>query len=188
MGVSGRLRLVVTGLLAVFMLCGCSGANGSSPTPGMSSTATPTVSRTLTPTPSPSTDQERAAVAAVNAYIRVVDKLGIDSTSDINELTRVATGDALAQMQYILLNYRKDGWRVTGTTVPTFDKATAGATAADWTIAMCVGLGGVDVVDPAGRSVKNHDGPSRVRIEYIVNESMAAHQWYVAKETAVGPC
>ena len=77
MTISSGLRLAATGLLAVLVLGGSTGANGGDP------------------------------------------------TSDIDELHTVATGDALAQIQYILLQYRKDGWVQVGTAAPEFGPVVA---------------------------------------------------------------
>ena len=181
------LRLAATGLVVVLALGGCSGEqNAPSAAPVSPSVATPTMSST--PTPSPATAQERAAVDAVLAYIRVVDKLGIDPTSDIDELNTVATGDALAQMQYILLNYRKDGWHQVGEQVPTFVSSTPGSTASEWTISMCVDVSAVDVLDADGNSVKNPDSEPRLLVDYDTVESAAAGQWYVQRDKAVDSC
>lgn len=195
MRVSRTLRLMAAGLVAVLVLGACSGSAGD-PSPSASFSETPTASPshtlsaspTATPSPSPSTDRERAATGAVLAYIRVVDKLGIDPSADINELATVATGDAHAQMLYILLNYRKDGWQQVGEAVPEFRSAVPGGSDLEWTVTMCVDVRAVDVLDAEGNSVKNPDGPARILIDYTAAESLAAGQWYVAKETAIEPC
>lgn len=188
---SRPLRLIATGLLAVLAVCGCTPKPGDptpTPTPQPSVTASETPTPTPTPVPSPSTDRERAATDAVLAYIKVVDKLGADPSSNLDELNTVATLDALAQMQYILQNYRIDGWRQVGQQVPSFMAATPGSSALEWTISMCIDVSGVDVLDAQGNSVKNPDGVPRILVDYEVVESLAATQWYVALETAIETC
>lgn len=191
MTISRTLRLMTSGVAVVVALAGCSGGSDEpSPSPSSPSVTMPSATPTPTPppSPSPSTDAERAATDAVIAYIRVVDKLGIDPAADMDELSTVATGDALAQMQYILLRYRQDGWRQVGGKVPAFHAATPGSSASEWTISMCVDLSAVDLLDANGNSVKNPDGPPRVLIEYGATESLAAGQWYVATEKAIETC
>ncbi len=183
------VRLTTVGLIAALALTGCSGGDDSpSATPSTAPVTSSSPTPSSTPTPSPSSVPEKAAVEAVLAYIRVVDKLSIDPSSDIDELNTVATGDALAQMQYILLNYRKDGWYQVGAQVPAFESSKSGATASEWTITMCVDETAVDVFDADGNSVKSSDSQSHLRIDFEVVESLAAAQWYVARDKAIESC
>ena len=135
------VRFVTVGLAAVLALGGCSGG-GDTPTSAAStpSVASSSPTPSSTPAPSPSSVPEKAAVEAAIAYIEVTDKLGIDPNSDIDELNTVATGDALAQMQYILLNYRKDGWYQVGVSVPEFRASKSGGTASEGTVDLTVFL------------------------------------------------
>ena len=133
------VRLTTVGLVAALALTGCSGGDESpSATPSTPSVTSSSPTPSSTPTPSPSSVPEKAAVDAAIAYIEVTDKLGIEPNSDINELNTVATGDALAQMQYILLNYRKDGWYQVGVSVPEFRSSKSGSTASEGTVDLTV--------------------------------------------------
>ena len=187
---TSRVVRVVLAAAAAVVLAGCSGGSGA-PTPTPSGTPSPSVSTTPTPSaspsPTPSTVSERAAVDAVITYTAVIDKLGADPNSDLDELNTVATGDALAQMQYNLSTYRGNGWRQTGRQVPNFTGSTPGASAAEWSVTMCVDLSGVDVVDASGASVRNPDGPLRVLTEFRVEQGVNG-QWYVAKDEAKTTC
>ena len=178
------------GLAMSIALGGCSGSNELNSTPRPSAPNS-SVSVTPTPTPSPmptpSTASEKAAADGVVAYLRVVDKLGIDPESDLNELNTVATGQALAQMQHNLMQYRIEGWRQTGEQVPTFVGSTAGSSAKEWSITMCIDVSGVDVVDLDGQSVKNPDGVPRLLTEFLVQQGLT-DIWYVAQDEVTATC
>ena len=172
-------------------LVGCSGSTevDSTPTP---STPTPSVSATLTPTPSPaptpSTASEQAAVDTVVSYLEVLDKLGSDPESDLNELNTVATGQALAQWQHDLMQYRVQGWRQVGEQTSTFVGSTPGSSAAQWFIRMCVDVSGLDVLDAEGISVRPSDGSARVLTEFEVDHQAANDTWYVATDEVKETC
>lgn len=187
---TSHVARVVLAAAAAVVLAGCSGGS-SAPTPTPSATPSPSVSTTPTPSaspsPTPSSVSERAAVDAVIAYNQVIDKLGADPNSDLDELNTVATGDALAQWQHILAGYRIDGWRKTGEQIPTFVGSTPGASAAEWLVSMCIDLSGVDLLDASGVSVKNPDGPSRVLTDFSVEQGVNG-QWYVAKDEVRSTC
>ena len=187
----GRCAWVTSVGLAVSMaLVGCSGSTevDSTPTPSApNSSVSVTPTPTPSPMPTPSTASEQAAADGVVAYLRVVDKLGIDPESDLNELNTVATGQALAQMQHNLMQYRIEGWRQTGEQVPTFVGSTAGSSAKEWSITMCIDVSGVDVVDLDGQSVKNPDGVPRLLTEFLVQQGLT-DIWYVAQDEVTATC
>ena len=188
----GRCAWVTSVGLALSMaLVGCSGSTevDSTPTP---STPTPSVSATLTPTPSPaptpSTASEQAAVDTVVSYLEVLDKLGSDPESDLNELNTVATGQALAQWQHDLMQYRVQGWRKVGRQVPAFVGSTPGSSASQWFVKMCIDISEVDLLDATGTSVKSPDNPSRVLTEFQVDHQLANDTWYVATDEVKETC
>lgn len=179
--------LTLTGAALALALASCNGSDDRpSPSPTPTRSTTPTV--VSTPTPSPSTVQEQGAHDAVLAYVEVVDRLGADPAADIEELHTVATGQALAQMQYTITQYRVDGWRQVGRQVPAFVSATPGSSALEWTITMCVDEREVDMLDDAGNSVKNPDAMPYLLIDYGAVESLAAGQWYVASVQVTDSC
>ena len=187
----GRCAWVTSVGLALSMaLVGCSASTevDSTPTPSApNSSVSVTPTPTPSPMPTPSTASEQAAADGVVAYLRVVDKLGIDPESDLNELNTVATGQALAQMQHNLMQYRIEGWRQTGEQVPTFVGSTAGSSAKEWSITMCIDVSGVDVVDLDGQSVKNPDGVPRLLTEFLVQQGLT-DIWYVAQDEVTATC
>lgn len=186
-------RLMAAGLLAALTFTGCA-EGGADPTPGptqgtaaRSQSALPIPTPSRTPTPTPSTDSERAAVAAVVAYLGVVDRLASDPDSDLNQLNTVATDQALAQMQHNLMQYRIEGWRQSGEQVPKFVDSTPGGTAAEWSVTMCVDVSGVDVVNREGQSVKNPDSVPRLLTDFFVQQGLT-RTWYVARDEVTETC
>lgn len=182
------VAVLVTGLV----FSGCSGgASDQSPSPSVSdiqsATPTPSPSSTTTETPTPSTSGEQAAVDAVVAYLRVVDRLGGDPDLDLAELNSVATGQALAQAQHNLMQYRVEGLRQSGTQVPAFVASAPGATAAEWSITMCVDVSQVDILDSEGNSVKNPDSVPRLQSDFLVQQG-PSEIWYVANDEVVATC
>lgn len=185
------LRLVAAGLLTMLMFSSCSNGTGGNPTPTPSSPS-PSASATPTPTtepsPTPSTASEQAAVDAVVLYLHVLDKLGSDPESDLNELNTVATGQALVQWQHDLMQYRIEGWRKVGEQVPAFVGSTPGSSASQWLVAMCIDISEVDLRDAAGVSVKNPDSPPRVLTEFQVDHQITNDTWYVATDEVKATC
>ena len=180
----------VLAMAAVLMSAGCSrDSNASSPTP---SPPSPTVSATPTPSaspsPTPSTVSERAAVDGVIHFLDVLDKLSADPESDLDELNTVATGNALAQWQRNIMQYRIDGWRQVGQQGPEFLGSTPGSSASEWFISMCIDVSDVDVLDAAGESVVDAGAPTRIQTDFRVDQQTTNNQWYVAEAEATGTC
>ncbi len=160
----GRCAWVTSVGLALSMaLVGCSASTevDSTPTP---SAPTPSVSVTPTPTPSPmptpSTASEQAAVDGVVCVSCVWWTNSVSTRNPTcNELNTVATGQALAQMQHNLMQYRDRGLatdqvsRCPRLSAPRLDRAPT-----QWFITMCIDVSGVDVARRDGHSVKNPDG------------------------------
>lgn len=191
MTITRGLRLVAAGLLTMLMFSSCSNGTGGNPTPTPSSpspsaSATPTPSSS--PAPTPSSAGEKAATDAVASYIRTYDRLGADPASDLIELLNVARGDALAQAQYNLSYFRGQGWRQTGEQIPNYVGSAPGATAADWSITMCIDVSEVDLLDQQGNSVKNADGPSRVLTDFQLHRDAGTDTWFVTKDQVTSTC
>ena len=190
MTITRGLRLVAAGLLTMLMFSSCSNGTGGNPTPTPSSPS-PSASATPTPTtepsPTPSTASEQAAVDAVVLYLHVLDKLGSDPESDLNELNTVATGQALAQLQHNLMQYRIEGWRQVGEQIPTFVESTAGSSAAEWSVTMCIDVSKVEVLDRDGQSVKNPDSAPRLLTVFLVQQGLT-DLWYVAQDQVTETC
>lgn len=186
-----RAHAAMIGFAMSIGLVACSGPGhgNSTPTPSPPTTSASTAATsTPSPTPTPSTASEQAAVDAVVSYLLVLDKLGSDPESDLSELNTVATGQALAQWQHDLMQYRIEGWRKVGEQVPAFVGSAPGSSASQWLVAMCIDISQVDLLDAAGTSVKSQDSPPRVLTEFQVDHQIANDIWYVSTDEVKATC
>lgn len=186
---TSRTLGAVLAMAALLTSAGCSrDSSASTPTP---STSTPTISATPTPSaspsPTPSTVSERAAVDGIVHYLEVLDRLSAEPEADLQELNTVASGDALAQWQYNLSQYRADGWRQIGQQIPSFMDSSPGSHAGEWFVTMCIDVSAVDVVDRDGNSVKNPDSASHLESDFRVEQGPTG-DWYVTDDQVTRTC
>lgn len=154
-----RRRLVVTTVAVLLAAAACTdGLTDPSPTP-TAATEPPSSS------PSPTAESDRAAAnaeALVLEYYEVLDSIRRDPAKDFTPLSSVSAGADLDTWRTTFDQWKRDGWTMTGTTVPAevviqtvnMDQtATDGAIAPTVQLDVCVDVSLVDVVDPEGTSV-----------------------------------
>ncbi len=189
---TSRTMRVVLAATAALAVAGCSGGSGAPASPTPSATASPSISTTPTPpaspSPTPSSVSEVAAVDAVVRFQEVLDRLSADPESDLTELNLVASGQSLLQWQSILMQYRAEGWRQVGEQTSTLVGSTAGSSSSQWFVDMCVDVSGADVLDSAGNSVRQGEGPTRVLTEFTVEQRGVSEPWFVTQDEAKNTC
>ena len=158
MAATARINVVlVTGVVLLGALMGCTTAAPPSPTPVP--TSTPSVA---SPTPTPLSPAEQDLKNAKDAVVKmwaVVDTLTNNPTStSIEELNRVAEGAALEELQNMLMGYRAQGWTGSGSTVVRDATAASAGTdskgRATWRVEACVDRSGTTLVDTRGKSMQ----------------------------------
>lgn len=170
-------RLVAITAAAVLIsatLVGCNDGDAtptvSSPTQGTTTTGAPS-SSTPTPTKSltPAEQDLGAAEQSVTDYWRVLDSTASDPKSNLNVLATVARGQALAQWQSTLSEYRSKGWVQQGM-ASVVDPAATKANK-KFTVTACIDVSAVDVVDAAGKSVVAQGRPAKQQYTYEVEKA-----------------
>lgn len=142
-------------VLTLGTLSGCV----SSPTPTQ-----PASTATMAPrfTPIFSTDNQ-ALIAATDAYavyLSMSDEILAQGGADPGRLQRVATGEALNQLEKEFSTYSKRQWHTSGTTM--FDSMRVQARSAlSVTVYVCDDVSNVAVVDASGRSLLSADDATR---------------------------
>lgn len=175
-------------LVGLLMLSAC---DASTTTPTASSTESSTTPRAETtaspPAPSPTpTDDAGRAVAAVVAYWAAIDAAAANPSTKLEVLSSVARGQALAQWQTTLADYRAKGWRQTGRSELSAARSVVNSSS-DFTVSICRDVTDVDVLDKSGRSVVKASRPDRQRFDYqVVKDSTA---FFVSEDQLEGtPC
>jgi hypothetical protein len=186
-----RRPLVVAILLAcTIALAAC---NSEDPRPSSSASRTPSPSSALSTSPAPSptkplTPAEQdmlSAGEAVTQYWRIIDEVASNPKVSLNVLATVARSQALEQWQTTLSEFRAKQWTQEGVSVVRdIDPSTDGES---FTVAACVNVAELDVVDRSGKSVVVDSRPVEQRFTYKVVK--APEGFFVTEDTLKGkPC
>lgn len=183
-GRNGRLVPVVLLLTGTVGLSACGPGEPSSP-PSVSPTSS-------TPSTSPSTrspadvDEERAGQAVIELW-NVIDKVGTDPKSKLEEINTVARGTVNTQWTKNLFDRRVRGERFVGhTTVKVLEASLKKA--AVYEVSACLDFSGLNVVDSKGKSIVPADRQPRLGYTYEVTQDKKDQKWYVTTEKVTGPC
>lgn len=166
-------RPVLTAALLLALAAGCTAGTGSAsptPTPSPASTS-PSVS--ASPSPAPTDAETLARIDAeelVHEYYAVVDQIGADQDVPLSRLKRVTASVELQVRQADLEQWRKDGWRKTGSTrisdlavqsVTLENSDPAAGLVPTVQIDVCYDVSAVDILDSDGASVVSPDRDDR---------------------------
>lgn len=189
-----RLRIAAPIIVVVCSVAGCTQSRLVEPSPPMN-TASPVASPSPSPSPSPSLTTSKsspaepklkAAESAVVRFWRVIDRLSVDPTLKLEELTTVSRGTAAAQWRQNIREYRYERLEQTGRVVVINPKAKPSAKAGLYDVNACVDVGAVNLVDRKGRSVVAANRPAQIAYVYTVQQD--GKSWFVTTEKAVGTC
>ncbi|MBM6402287.1 hypothetical protein [Phycicoccus sonneratiae] len=169
------MGIAAVAVLAAVALAGCndgdatptvSSATQTATATSASSSSTPTPTKSLTPAEQDLVDAEQSVID----YWRVLDSTGADPKSNLNVLATVARGQALAQWQSTLSDYRSKGWVQQGA-AKVVDPAAAKKANKKFSVTACIDVTGVEVVDASGKSVVASSRPNRQQYTYEVEKS-----------------
>lgn len=151
-------------------------------------TASPSVSASAEPTPTstPLTPAEldlESAKTAVVKFWKVLDRLGADPESRINDMDLVARDTALEKARADLLSMRVAGYRIQGTR--RVEEATAKASGTSkWTVTACVDTSKMRIVNAKGKTVSRP--PYRIlRRSTVIRDS---RNFFVTTDKAIESC
>ena len=189
-GVSlGVMKATLAVMAAGLLLSACNDSAGTDHSPSPSTQSFRASPSSASPTPSatasPLDEDAQAAADAVENWVAVVDRFGANPDLDLSKLYRYARDDALNQTYSDLTRYREKGWTQTGKftlEVVSSSKNKSG----DWVVMVCQDGTKVDLVDKNGESVRNADGPSRVKFRYTVSKD--GQTLYVTGQKAIETC
>ena len=187
-----RRPLAVAAVLLGFTIAlgACNGENPPS-TSSASSAPASSSSASTSPVPSPTkpltpAEQDlQSAGEAITDYWRVLDEVASDPKISLNVLATVARSQALEQWQTTLSEFRAKQWTQEGVSVVRdIDASTDGES---FTVAACVNVAELDVVDRSGKSVVVDSRPVEQRFIYKVVK--APEGFFVTEDTLKGqPC
>ncbi|MGL5827187.1 MAG: hypothetical protein ACRCYU_20575 [Nocardioides sp.] len=177
-------RLAVIAALAVTV--GALGACNSSG-PGASPTPTPS-SPSPTKTKSQAELDAAAAGEAVVQFWKVVDVVGADPKSKIEDLNNVARGDVNLQWTKNLFDRRVRGERFIGHTSVEVLSSTPAKAARTHEVGVCLDVSKLNIVDKSGKSIVPANRQPRIGYKYQVVQDAATEKWYVSTEGAQGSC
>lgn len=190
--------IALAAVVAVVVMGGCTRPPASQPSPGATTAPTSApVSPSVSPSPPPSpatsaspsmSAGQRAAVAKVTEYNRVIERLSSDPRTSLDEISTVARGDAAFQWQDWISRDRLAGNRMTGTFVLTYVKADPGKDAREWLVTMCVDSTAVTMLDKNGKSISNKSNPQRVLTRFTVQQDPGINEWFVTQDEVTGQC
>ncbi len=189
-GVSLGVRQAALAVIAAgLLLSACTDSPGTDQTPPPSTPSSSPTPSSATPTPSDSAStlnkDAQAAADAVENWVAVVDRFGANPDLDLSKLYQYARDDALNQTYSDLTRYRENDWTQTGKF--TLEVLSSGTNkSGDWVVMVCQDGTTVDLVDKNGESVRNADGPNRVKFRYTV--TMDGQVLYVTGQKAIEPC
>lgn len=164
---SRSVTFVLAFALATALTSACNG--GESPRPTKSTTAaSQTESPTAMPSAEPSTAPVPGAGEAVVELWSVIDRVAADPTSSIDDLSSVASSQALAQWYSNLTDMRAKGWTSHGKTSVEILDVKAPSTGSVFQVETCVDVSQVNVVDLEGKSVLAPDRSIRSEQRYEV--------------------
>ncbi|MFI8528389.1 hypothetical protein ACIGB8_28285 [Promicromonospora sukumoe] len=166
-------RPVLTAALLLALAAGCTAGTGpDSPTPNPSAVSpSPSVSTSPSPTPTDAETLARMdAEELVHEYYAVIDQLGADQDVPLSRLKNVTASVELQVRQADLEQWRKDGWRKTGTTqisdltvqsVTLENSDPAAGLVPTVQIDVCYDVSAVDILDAEDTSVVSPDRADR---------------------------
>ena len=190
-----RQRMFSTIAFVVLLACtvALAACNSENPRPSSSTSRTPapssSASTSSVPSPTkPLTPAEQdllSAGEAVAQYWRIIDEVASDPKVSLNVLATVARSQALEQWQTTLSEFRAKQWTQEGVSVVRdIDPSTDGES---FTVAACVNVAELDVVDRSGKSVVVDSRPVEQRFTYKVVK--APEGFFVTEDTLKGkPC
>lgn len=190
-----RQRMFSTMAVVVLLACtvALAACNSENPRPSSSTSRTPapssSASTSSVPSPTkPLTPAEQdllSAGEAVAQYWRIIDEVASDPKVSLNVLATVARSQALEQWQTTLSEFRAKQWTQEGVSVVRdIDPSTDGES---FTVAACVNVAELDVVDRSGKSVVVDSRPVEQRFTYKVVK--APEGFFVTEDTLKGkPC
>lgn len=157
-------------LLGVGVLAGCAPAD---PVPTPTSTGFASEA-----------DAFAAAEATYRAYVDALNQVDLSDPSTFEEVYRWTTGDANAEARESFSQMHADGWKVTGRTK--YDSMTVVDSATlPITIAVCVDVSEVDVVDESGQSVVPSTRPDRQAISAQLSDSETTTGLAISSSNAI---
>lgn len=173
--------LLLTGSL------GLAACNSDEPSPTSTKSSTSAApSATPSTRPSAEVDEERAGQAVIDLW-KVIDKVGADPKSNLEEINTVARGAVNTQWTKNLFDRRVRGERFVGhTTVKVL--ATSLKEAGVYGVSACLDVSGLNVVDSKGRSIVPADRQPRLGYTYEVTQDKKDQKWYVTTEKVTGSC
>jgi hypothetical protein len=190
-------------LALVLLTAGCADDPGDNPKTQVTESPTPTPSKTLSPREQFEEDAKADAQDALTLYFKVVDQVGQNPKLPLSRLGRVAISTMLGVKENSFRNWRKDGWRQTGSlevtdmrveSVNLGNSDPAAGKVPTVVVTICTDASDVDVLDRTGKSVVLDSRPDVVTTEYTVaNYSWKSDKrggWRVAvgKDTEAGSC
>ena len=157
-------------------------------TPSPSSTSvTPTTTATSTATREEK--NAKAASAAVVEFWAVVDRLGSNPKSKLEDLATVSRDPANAQWTQNLFNRRIRGEKFIGSTTVTIESSKPATSAEDvYTVMACLDVSKLNVVDAEGKSVIPATRKPRISYQYEVKQDSSTAKWYLTAEKAGTEC
>ncbi|MBO1756459.1 hypothetical protein [Allobranchiibius sp. CTAmp26] len=134
--------------------------------------------------------QKTAAVAAVVALWRQIDRLENNPKDDLTTLDSVARSQVLTQWQYNISTARQKGETSKGNTVVKLSNARRNPLAPEssYTVTACLDVSRVRVFDSSGRSIVSRSRPPKVAYRYDVIRDSKSMKWYVTVAKAAGTC
>lgn len=201
----GRVKRLAAALALLLVLAACSDGSddpGNDPS-AKPTTTSPTPTATETPPPSQSEVASQAADAKVREYYEVRDQLGLDYSTPLRLLRKVATSIELTAQQRLFKKERSQGLVQTGQTrvaelqVQSVDLDNSNPKAGrvpTVQVDVCYDVSGVDVVDEDGKSIVSPDRPETGWIRYFVSNYEWANDpsgaWRVATSKSLErtPC
>lgn len=181
---NGRLAPVVLLLTGTLGLSACS---PDEPTPTSTNSPTSTASSASPSTrPSAEVDEERAGQTVIDLW-KVIDKIGADPKSNLEEINTVARGAVNTQWTKNLFDRRVRGERFVGhTTVKVLEASLKEAGV--YGVSACLDVSGLNVVDSKGKSIVPAGRQPRLGYTYEVTQDKKDQKWYVTTEKVSGSC
>lgn len=167
MGMLRRLTAVTAALVcAGVLLAGCGPSPAESPTP----------------TPLTRAQAFAAAEATYRSYIDALNKVDLAKPATFENVYKWETGDALAGAKKLFTTMHGDGWVVSGHTVATLVTPSAGTSSSTHhlTLAVCVDVSDVTLVDKNGKSVVAKDRAAVQPMSVSLTNTQSDSQWRIS--------
>ncbi|MDQ2850285.1 MAG: hypothetical protein M3Y49_06050 [Actinomycetota bacterium] len=185
-------------VIAAVTLAACSSGAGDTGDPSPTSISSLTSSSRSsssspstisTTSPDPAQERTRAALAAVSAFWRELDRITNDPNTSIGGLATLARDDVYSQWMRNIMTYRGKHLQGSGSTIVT---KLEGRAKGSWTygVSACIDSSKTDMtnVDTKKSVIPTPRPNPRVEYAYEVTQDKKSQKWYVTSEKVTGTC